>query len=133
MSRRPHRAGPPSSLRMEHRKDTGRVPMKRNQEAIRVSAWSRREFLNGTLGGAISAAFLPCASGAEARSIKAVAAEKGILFGSSVGAGRAGTLTGSFADPRYLAILKEDCSVLVPENELKSYVIAAERGRYNFE
>jgi endo-1,4-beta-xylanase len=106
--------------------------MKRNQEAIRVSAWSRRKFLNGALGGAIAAAFLPRASGAEARSIKAAAAEKGILFGSSVGAGRAGTLTGSFADPRYLAILKEDCSVLVPENELKSYVIAAERGRYNF-
>ncbi len=77
--------------------------MKRSlTEAIRVSAWSRREFLNRHLGrrdrggaGAIQGR-----TAAEARSIKAAAAEKGILFGSSVGAGRAGTLTGSFADPR---------------------------------
>jgi endo-1,4-beta-xylanase len=66
------------------------------------------------------------------RPLKAVAAEKGILFGSSVGAGQAGTLAGSFHDPKYLDILKTECSVVVPENELKSYVIANERDRYNF-
>jgi endo-1,4-beta-xylanase len=72
------------------------------------------------------------ALGEELHPIKTAAAEKGILFGSSVGAGRAGTLAGSFHDPRYLDILKRECSVVVPENELKSYVIASERDRYNF-
>jgi endo-1,4-beta-xylanase len=94
---------------------------------------SRREFVHGVLAGAIATSLPLSVSAEEPRPLKAVAAEKGILFGSSVGAGGAGTLTGSFADPRYLDILRKECSVLVPENELKSYTIAAERGRYNFE
>jgi endo-1,4-beta-xylanase len=94
---------------------------------------SRREFVGGLLAGAVSCSLPLRAYASEALSIKALAAGKGILFGSSVGAGAAGTLTGSFADPRYLDILKTECSVLVPENELKSYVIANQRGKYNFE
>jgi endo-1,4-beta-xylanase len=101
-----------------------------------TSNWnpSRRKVVGGLLGSAIASAVPLRAFAAESpQSLKAVAASKGILFGSSVGAGRAGTLTGSFADPRYLQILRQDCSILVPENELKSYVIAAERDRYDFE
>jgi endo-1,4-beta-xylanase len=94
---------------------------------------SRREFVNGLVAAAMAASWPASAAAAEPRPLKTVAAEKGILFGSSVGAGGAGTLTGSFADPRYLDILRKECSVLVPENELKSYTIAAERDRYNFE
>jgi len=94
---------------------------------------SRRQFVNGMLAGALASCVTRGAFGAESRAIKAIAADKGILFGSSVGAGRPGTLAGSFNDPRYLEILKTECSILVPENELKSYVIAAERDRYNFE
>jgi endo-1,4-beta-xylanase len=101
-----------------------------------TSNWnpSRRKVVGGLLGSAIASAVPLRAFAAESpQSLKAVAASKGILFGSSVGAGRAGTLTGSFADPRYLQILRQDCSILVPENELKSYVIAAKRDRYDFE
>ena len=94
---------------------------------------SRREFVNAMLAGALACCVGRGAGGAESRPIKAIAAKKGILFGSSVGAGRPGTLAGSFNDPRYLEILKTECSILVPENELKSYVIAPERDRYNFE
>jgi endo-1,4-beta-xylanase len=90
---------------------------------------SRREFVNGLFAAAISASVPPRLSAAEPPPLKALAAEKGILFGSCVGAVR----NGSFDDPRYIDILREECSVLVPENELKSYVIAAERGDYNFE
>jgi endo-1,4-beta-xylanase len=32
-----------------------------------------------------------------------------------------------------LQILKDECAVLVPENEFKIYVIGAEQGKYNFE
>lgn len=100
-----------------------------------TSHWlrSRREVVAGLMAGAVSSALPLRAFAAEPRSLKAIAAEKGILFGSSVGGGKPGTLTGSFADERYLHILEQDCSVLVPENELKSYVIAADRTRYDFE
>jgi endo-1,4-beta-xylanase len=96
---------------------------------------SRREFVVGALCGSVAAA-LGSATPAWAqspRSLKSIAAEKGILFGSSVGAGQAGSLGGSFSDAGYLDILKKECSLLVPENELKSYVLAAEPGKYNFE
>jgi endo-1,4-beta-xylanase len=84
------------------------------------------------LGGAVASALPQWAAASEPPSIKSIAAKKGILFGSAVGAGRPGTLSGSFAEPRYLEILRQDCSALVPENELKSYVIAAAPGRHNF-
>jgi endo-1,4-beta-xylanase len=44
-----------------------------------------------------------------------------------------GTLAGSFNDRRYRDILERECSAIVPENELKSYTIARERDRYDFE
>jgi endo-1,4-beta-xylanase len=94
---------------------------------------SRREVIAGLVAGAVCSALPLRVSAAEPRSLKAIAGQKGILFGSSVGGGRSGTLTGSFADVRYLDILKRDCSILVPENELKSYVIARERAGYDFE
>jgi endo-1,4-beta-xylanase len=96
---------------------------------------TRREFVAGALGtGVASMLGLVGPVWAEGkRSLKAIAAEKGILFGSSVGVGKPGTLTGSFSDTGYRDILKNECAVLVPENELKSYVIAAQPGTYNFE
>jgi endo-1,4-beta-xylanase len=93
---------------------------------------SRRGFVGGVLASALACSLSARAVADEFRPIKEAAAQKGILFGSSVGAGQAGTLAGSFHDSRYLEILKRECSVIVPENELKSYVIAIERDRYNF-
>jgi endo-1,4-beta-xylanase len=92
---------------------------------------ARRKLLMGMAGGAL-ASVIPLAHSADQRSLKSLAGQKGILFGSAVGAGASGTLTGSFADARYLELLKNECAVLVPENELKSYVIAAEQGKENF-
>jgi endo-1,4-beta-xylanase len=96
---------------------------------------SRREFVTGLIGGGVAAALVVAmpVQAAAPRSLKSLAAEKGVLFGSSVGAGQAGTLTGSFNDGSYLDLLKRECAVLVPENELKSYVIAAAPGKYNFD
>lgn len=95
---------------------------------------SRRGFVAGVVGGGMVSALSPVwpAWANEPRSLQSLAADKGILFGSSVGAGKAGTLSGSFSDTGYLDILKKECAVLVPENELKSYVIAAAPGQYDF-
>jgi len=104
---------------------------------------TRRVVVNGLLAGALTTGLADLAvadrpradpgPAAPSRSLKELARAKGILFGSSVGAGRPGTLAGSFNDPRYLDILQKECAVIVPENELKSYVIAGERDRYDFD
>jgi len=92
---------------------------------------SRRDFIAGALG-ASAVSILPAWAESK-RPLKSIAADKGILFGSSVGAGQPGALGASFSDAGYRDILKNECAVLVPENELKSYVIAAQSGTYNFE
>jgi endo-1,4-beta-xylanase len=97
----------------------------------KYSGASRRKFIAGALGASLIPV-LPAWAQTQ-RPLKAIAADKGILFGSSVGAGQAGTLSGSFSDSGYLDILKKECAVLVPENELKSYVIAAQPNTYSFE
>jgi endo-1,4-beta-xylanase len=90
---------------------------------------SRRAFVGGLMAGAVGASVPLRLFAAESPPIKTLAAEKGLLFGSCVGAVK----NESFADPRYLDILKKECSVLVPENELKSYTISPAAGQYNFE
>lgn len=96
---------------------------------------SRREFIVGALGtSAVSILSPVLPAWAEAKgSLKSLAADKGILFGSAVGASAPGSLAGSLNDAGYRDILTKECSVLVPENELKSYVIAAQPDTYNFE
>lgn len=67
-------------------------------------------------------------------SLARLARDKGLQFGSAVGAGPVGALTGSFADLRYRQILAEECGVLVPENELKWYAVrAAGPASFDFE
>ena len=84
---------------------------------------SRRQALGlGAAAGAMTA--LP-ALAAPSPSLASLARAKGLHFGSAVGAGPVGSLTGSFEDAKYRQILKDECSVLVPENELKWYVIRA--------
>ena len=101
----------------------------------RHSGPSRREFIAGALGTSAVSILNPVlpAWADSKRPLKSIAADKGILFGSAVGAGTPGSLTGSFDDAGYRNILENECAVLVPENELKSYVIAAQPGVYNFE
>jgi endo-1,4-beta-xylanase len=58
-------------------------------------------------------------------SLARLARDKGLHFGAAVGAGPVGAITGSFEDARYRQIVADECGVLVPENELKWYVIRA--------
>ena len=52
-------------------------------------------------------------------SIAGLAERSGRRFGSAVAWGRPRADRGSFANPPYAAILERECSLLVPENELK--------------
>jgi endo-1,4-beta-xylanase len=52
-------------------------------------------------------------------SLDQLAKRSGRRFGSAVAWGAPGADRGSFANPAYAAILEKECSLLVPENELK--------------
>ena len=52
-------------------------------------------------------------------SLDALAQRSGRRFGSALAWGAPGVDRGSFANPAYAAILKRECGLLVPENEMK--------------
>lgn len=87
---------------------------------------SRRDLL--ALGAAST--FAGPAFAADETPLRDLAKAKGLYFGSAVGAGPKGALTGSFEDPKYREILARECGVLVPENELKWYVVRARGPQY---
>ena len=87
---------------------------------------SRRDFL---AAGAASVLAGP-AFAAEGPSLRELAQAKGILFGSAVPAGPRGATTGPFEDAKHREILARECGVLVPENELKWYVVRARGPQY---
>jgi endo-1,4-beta-xylanase len=82
---------------------------------------SRRAVLAGGIAAGLSA----CTGGAPLgrivapSSLDALARRSGRRFGSAVAWGPPGADRGSFANPAYAAILERECSLLVPENELK--------------
>lgn len=89
---------------------------------------SRRDLL---AAGAASALAGP-AFAAQGPSLRELAQAKGLLFGSAVPAGPRGATTGPFEDAKHREILARECGVLVPENELKWYVVRA-RGPQDFD
>jgi hypothetical protein len=97
-----------------------RVFLERPADAFRLS---RRKAL--TLGAAAATLAAAPALASPTPSLGQLARDKGLRFGSAVGAGPVGSLTGSFEDAKYRAILADECGLLVPENELKWYVIRA--------
>jgi endo-1,4-beta-xylanase len=86
------------------------------------------------LGAAAAAAgAVPGLAQAAGPSLAVLAKAKGVQFGSAVGAGKAGSLTGSLEDPGYRQVLIDECGVLVPENELKWYVLRPDAKTFAFE
>ena len=88
----------------------------------------RRDILK--FGFTLAANFQPqehdlCIFPGQQSSLDSLAREKGLRFGSAVGAGQPGTVTGAFSDPACRAILIRECGALVPENELKWQLISA--------
>ena len=84
---------------------------------------TRRDALAGLAAGSLAAAAAPAAFSQDASSLHALAQAKGMRFGTAVGLGRPGTLTGAFYDPQYRAILTRECGIYVHENALKWYVM----------
>lgn len=69
------------------------------------------------------------AESAAGPSLATLAKAKGFRFGSAVGTGKNGTLN----DPGYRQVLIDECGVLVPENELKWYVLRPDAKTFAFE
>ncbi|WP_300544906.1 endo-1,4-beta-xylanase [Maricaulis sp.] len=92
---------------------------------------NRRQALALTAGGlAVCAA--PGLLAQEGPSLHELARTKGMRFGTAVGMGRPGTLTGAFSDPAYRAIVQRECGILVHENALKWYVLRPDEETYFF-
>ena len=105
---------------------------------------SRRETLT-LAAAAATASLLPCAAQAQAGttpdSLNALAAAKGLRFGSCLGTGPSGaphpaTFDGSRAnsydDPKVRDLFVKECGILVPENELKWYTLRPAPGAFDF-
>lgn len=90
---------------------------------------SRRGVVAGLLCAGMSQRLLATAP---PPSLATLAAAKGLLFGTSVGAGRPGSLTGMLADPQMMAIVAHECGTIVAENEMKQYVVAARPDTLDF-
>jgi endo-1,4-beta-xylanase len=79
---------------------------------------TRRESLAG--GGAlIAASATPVLGAGSSASLDQLAERSGRRFGSAVMWTPPGTDAGSFTNPAYAALLERECSLLVPENQLK--------------
>jgi endo-1,4-beta-xylanase len=79
---------------------------------------TRREALIGA-GAAAAAVAAPVVAATPVASLDKLARGSGRRFGSAVAWAPVGADAGSFTNPRYAALLERDCSLLVPENQLK--------------
>ncbi|HYD25204.1 MAG TPA: endo-1,4-beta-xylanase [Croceibacterium sp.] len=75
----------------------------------------------------------PAPSGFPTPSLNALAAEGGRRFGSAIGYTRSGTPGGSIQNPNYAAVVKAECGLVVPENELKWQWTRPAPDRFDFE
>ena len=92
-----------------------------------MTNWSRRQVLRTGAAAALAGASVPAFAAASADSLGALAHAKGMRFGTSLG-GRSLT-----TDPRYLELIRTECGVIVPENELKMHAIQPKPGEFSFE
>ena len=75
--------------------------------------------LAGCAGGALGEENWPPLVETPLPSLDTLAAEKGRRFGSCIGYTRRGTPRGSVQNPAYTAVVKGECGIVVPENEMK--------------
>ena len=96
---------------------------------------NRREIVAGGLALMTTACAAPSLRplAPAGQSLDALAQRSGRRFGSAVAWGAPGADRGSFANSAYAAILKRECGLLVPENELKWQWTRPAADRYQFE
>lgn len=87
----------------------------------------------GTALAATGIAGKAIAQVAPATGLNALAAAKGMRFGSCFAWGPPGADRGSFANPAYAALLERDCGVLVPENEFKWQALRPNATSFTFD
>ncbi|HEU5068405.1 MAG TPA: endo-1,4-beta-xylanase [Sphingomicrobium sp.] len=81
---------------------------------------SRREMLAATSAAAVVAAAAPAFARSQGgNSLDALAARRGRHLGSAAMWAPPGVDAGSVNNPNYAAVLERECSILVPENQLK--------------
>jgi endo-1,4-beta-xylanase len=91
---------------------------------------TRRESLAAVAALAASAAAQ--AARAASPSLDRLARGSGRRFGSAVAWSPPGTDAGSFTNPAYAALLERECSLLVPENQLKWQWVRRAPGTFDF-
>jgi len=90
---------------------------------------SRRQMLEAGFSVALAAAPLRAdelASEAGPDSLESLAHAKGLHFGTALS-------SRGLADPRYLELVRSQCGVIVPENELKMPAVQPAPGEFHFE
>lgn len=90
--------------------------------------FTRRE----TLAGAAVVALATPLRAAAPDGLAATARKAGMRFGSCFNAAPPAAARGSYLRPDYAALLQRDCSILVPENEMKWQAIRPSAGGYDF-
>ena len=89
----------------------------------------RREALGLTSAAALwaySAGPLRAQTGT--RSLRSLAEEKGMRFGSAIAANRGGGI----GNPRYTALIRTECDIIVPENEMKWQALRPSPTQFDF-
>jgi endo-1,4-beta-xylanase len=83
-------------------------------------------------GGAAAFATAVVARPIAPASLDAIARRSGRRFGSAVAWSPPGTDAGSITNPRYAALLERECSLLVPENQLKWQWVRRSPDKFDF-
>jgi endo-1,4-beta-xylanase len=91
---------------------------------------TRRESL--TAAAALAAAVAAPAAPVSPASLDRLARRSGRRFGSAVAWSPPGTDAGSITNPAYTAVLERECSLLVPENQLKWQWVRPKPGQFDF-
>lgn len=97
--------------------------------------------LVGCAGGIASGAAAPAGTpppasgpaGTAQPSLHAIAARKGRRFGSAIASNPGNPNGGSIQNPAYTAIIKAECGLVVPENEMKWQAVRPSPTAYNFD
>ena len=92
---------------------------------------TRRETL-GSAAALAAAAASPSFAVGSAPSLNQLAQRSGRRFGSAVAWSPPGTDAGSITNPSYTRLLERECSLLVPENQLKWQWVRRTREEFDF-
>jgi endo-1,4-beta-xylanase len=91
-----------------------------------MRSWNRREVLSAGAAGLAASVAPVVAADVAGDSLEALARAKGFHFGTSLG-------SRGLADAKYAALVRSQCGVIVPENELKMPSIQPAPGTFAFE